>query len=70
MDALDGSPVAPTEPNGHKYETLILDMIHMMKDNLPFEVIREKEFAPVKNKEGIDSVVSARELLKKNGVTL
>lgn len=66
----NGSPVAPTEPNGHKYETLILDMIHMMKDNLPFEVIREKEFAPVKNKEGIDSVVSARELLKKNGVTL
>lgn len=65
-----GNPVAPTEPNGHKYETLILDMIHMMKDNLPFEVIREKEFAPVKNKEGIDSVVSARELLTKNGVKL
>jgi UDP-N-acetylglucosamine/UDP-N-acetylgalactosamine diphosphorylase len=65
-----GNPVAPTEPNGHKYETLILDMIHMMKDNLPFEVVREHEFAPVKNKEGIDSVVSARELLQKNGVKL
>ena len=66
----NGNPVSPAEPNGHKYETLILDMIHMMKDNLPFEVVREHEFAPVKNKEGIDSVVSARELLQKNGVKL
>ncbi|MBR0434695.1 MAG: UDPGP type 1 family protein [Lachnospiraceae bacterium] len=66
----NGNPVSPAEPNGHKYETLILDMIHMMKDNLPFEVVREHEFAPVKNKEGIDSVVSARELLERNGVKL
>ena len=65
-----GNYVKPETPNGHKYETLILDMVHMMPDNLPFEVIREREFAPVKNKEGIDSVVSARELLKKNGVEL
>ena len=65
-----GNYVKPETPNGHKYETLILDMVHIMPDNLPFEVIREREFAPVKNKEGIDSVVSARELLKKNGVEL
>ena len=29
-----------------------------------------EEFAPVKNRTGVDSVESARELLKKNGVTL
>lgn len=66
----NGAEVKPTEPNGHKYETLILDMVHMMDNNLPFEVIRENEFAPIKNKTGIDSVESARELCKKNGIEL
>ncbi len=42
----------------------------MMDTCLPFEVERDKEFAPIKNKTGIDSVESARALLTKNGVTL
>ncbi len=62
--------VSPEEPNGYKFETLILDMVHMMDSNLPYEVVREKEFAPIKNLHGVDSVDSARELLEKNGVTL
>ena len=66
----DGMEVSPETPNGYKYETLILDMIHMMENNLPFEVLREYEFAPIKNKTGIDSVESARALLKQNGVEL
>ena len=37
---------------------------------LPFEVDRTREFAPVKNATGTDSVESARELLKRNGVEL
>ncbi len=65
-----GNPVKPKEPNGFKYENLVLDMIHQMASCLPFEVVREKEFAPIKNKTGIDSVESARELLQRNGVTL
>lgn len=65
-----GNPVEPSEPNGHKFEQLVLDMIHMADSCLPFEVVREKEFAPIKNKTGVDSVESARELLKKNGVKL
>jgi UDP-N-acetylglucosamine/UDP-N-acetylgalactosamine diphosphorylase len=32
--------------------------------------VREKEFAPIKNKEGVDSVDSARALLKNNGIEL
>lgn len=60
----------PQEPNAYKFETLILDMVHMMGSCLPYEVVREKEFAPIKNKEGVDSIVSARELLTRNGVTL
>ena len=42
----------------------------MMDNCLPFEVEREKEFAPVKNALGTDSVESARELLKKNGIAI
>jgi len=66
----DGQKISPEEPNGYKYETLVLDMINLMENCLPFEVIRNKEFAPIKNKTGIDSVESARELLKENNVTL
>ena len=66
----DGNYVKPEEPNGHKYENLVLDMIEMMSGCLGYEVVREKEFAPIKNKTGVDSVESARELLKKNGVEL
>lgn len=62
--------VKPEAPNGYKFETLVLDMIHLAKNCLPFEVVREKEFAPIKNKTGIDSVESARALLQKNGVEL
>ena len=65
-----GNEVKPEEPNGFKFETLILDMIHMMDSNLVYEVVREKEFAPIKNLHGVDSVDSARELLEANGVEL
>lgn len=66
----DGTPVKPEEPNGYKFETLVVDMIRMMEDNLPYEIVREKEFAPIKNLHGVDSLDSARELLKANGITL
>lgn len=65
-----GEPVKPESPNGYKFESLVLDMIHQLDTCLPFEVVRSKEFAPIKNKTGVDSVESARELLKQNGVTL
>lgn len=62
--------IKPESVNGYKFETLILDMIHLMDSCLPYEVVREHEFAPIKNKTGIDSVESARELCKKNGIEL
>ena len=65
-----GELVKPEEPNGYKYEQFILDMIQMLDSCLPFEVLREKEFAPIKNKTGVDSVESARELLRENGIEL
>ena len=66
----EGNPIKPEQPNGYKFETLVLDMVHMMDDCLPYEVVREREFAPIKNLHGVDSLDSARELLKGCGVEL
>ena len=66
----NGRLVKPESPNGYKYENLVLDMIHQLDSCLPYEVVREREFAPIKNKTGVDSVESARALLVKNGVRL
>lgn len=66
----NGNFIKPEQPNGHKFEYLNVDMIEQTNSCLPFEVEREKEFAPIKNKTGVDSVESARELLQKNGVIL
>lgn len=66
----DGVKNKPEKPNGYKFELLVLDLIHLMKDCLSYEVRRENEFAPVKNLTGIDSVESARELLVKNNVEI
>lgn len=65
-----GELVKPETPNGYKFENLVLDMIHQLDSCLPYEVVRNKEFAPIKNKTGIDSVESAKALLKENGVVL
>ena len=45
-------------------------MIHLLDNCLSFEVVRNHEFAPIKNKTGVDSVESAQVLLKENGVEL
>lgn len=66
----DGQTRKPEKENGKKFETLAVDLIKPMGSVLPFEVVREHEFAPIKNKTGVDSVESARELLKLNGVEL
>ena len=66
----NGVLVKPEEPNAYKFEELVLDMIHMQKTCLSYEVVRSYEFAPIKNATGVDSVVSARQLLRQNGVEL
>ena len=66
----NGNSIKPETPNAYKFETLILDMVYLMDNCLSFEVEREKEFAPVKNATGVDSVESARALLQKNNITI
>ena len=66
----DGVTRKPEKENGKKFESLAVDLVKLMGSVLPYEVVREREFAPIKNKTGVDSVESARELLKMNGVEL
>ena len=72
IECLDenGNAIKPEQPNGHKFEMLCVDMVELSSSCLPYEVEREREFAPIKNKTGVDSVESARVLLQKNGIKL
>ncbi|MDE5584331.1 MAG: UDPGP type 1 family protein [Ruminococcus sp.] len=66
----EGKYVIPEKNNGYKFETLVLDMVHLQDSCLPYEVVRSEEFAPVKNADGVDSVETARTLLKFNGIEI
>ena len=66
----EGNLIVPDTPNGYKYETLVLDMVRLQDDCLAYEVDRTKEFAPIKNAVGVDSVKTAQILLQKNGISI
>lgn len=66
----NGNKVKPETPNAHKFEMLCVDLVELSKSCLPFECVREKEFAPIKNPTGVDSVETAQALLEKNGYSL
>ena len=66
----DGEYMNPETENGFKYEMLATDLVERMDSCLAYEIIREHEFAPVKNRTGIDSVKSAREMLLALGYEL
>ena len=66
----DGRYIEPEKANGYKFEELVLDMVHLFDNCLPFEVIRENEFAPIKNASGDDSISTAQKLLINQGYIL
>lgn len=51
----DGEMFIAKEPNGYKYETFIFDAFENFDNITLYRGIREEDFAPVKNAEGIDS---------------
>ena len=59
----DGVEITPEFPNAVKLETFIFDAIPMAEKTMILEARREEEFAPVKNKTGVDSADSCREML-------
>ena len=58
----NGNLIIPEEPNCYKFESFIFDSFNKMEDMAILRVNREEEFAPVKNKTGVDSAETAKEL--------
>jgi UDP-N-acetylglucosamine/UDP-N-acetylgalactosamine diphosphorylase len=63
-----GETVIPANENGYKLETLTVDMIELVGSCLPYEINRKDEFAPIKNRTGVDSLESAQRILSEKGV--
>ena len=61
----NGKEVIPTEPNSFKFESFIFDAFGLFDDIAILRGKREDDFAPVKNKEGVDSPKTAKELYEK-----
>lgn len=59
---VDGNEITPLSPNAYKFETFIFDAFNKFDDMIIFRTLRQEEFAPIKNKEGIDSPETARKL--------
>ena len=58
----EGVEISPTDPNGIKVETFIFDALPKAKNSLVYEIAREEEFAPIKNKNGADSLETSKKL--------
>ena len=61
----NGKEVIPQEPNSYKFEAFIFDSFELFDDIAILRGKREDDFAPVKNKEGVDSPKTAKELYEK-----
>ena len=60
----NGNIITSEEPNCYKFETFIFDAFQKIDDMEVLRGKREEEFAPVKNKEGVDSPETALKLYK------
>jgi UDP-N-acetylglucosamine/UDP-N-acetylgalactosamine diphosphorylase len=59
----NGALIKPREPNGYKLEMFAMDTLPDAERVLILACDRDAEFAPVKNADGVDSVVSARAMM-------
>ncbi len=57
-----GNLIKLTEPNAYKYEAFIFDGFNYFNNMTILRGIREEDFAPIKNKEGVDSPETAIKL--------
>ncbi|MCK5845109.1 MAG: UTP--glucose-1-phosphate uridylyltransferase, partial [Victivallales bacterium] len=63
VDLATGDSIVPDVPNAVKLETFIFDAIPMAGKTMILGAKRKDEFAPVKNKSGVDSAESCRRML-------
>ncbi|MBN3554048.1 UTP--glucose-1-phosphate uridylyltransferase [Fictibacillus nanhaiensis] len=59
----NGKTIKSNAPNGYKLEKFYFDIFKYAESMSVLQVLREKEFAPVKNRSGEDSLESARKML-------
>lgn len=60
-----GIEIIPDMPNSYKFEAFIFDSFELFDDIAILRGKREDDFAPVKNKDGVDSPKTAKELYEK-----
>jgi UDP-N-acetylglucosamine/UDP-N-acetylgalactosamine diphosphorylase len=73
-----GNAVKPEKANGVKFEMFVFDALPFAKNPVVIETLRENDFSPVKNAEGVDSPQTCRDdqlrqfarWLKANGAKL
>ena len=61
----NGKEIIPQKENSYKFESFIFDAFELFDDIAILRGKREDDFAPVKNKEGVDSPKTAKELYEK-----
>ncbi len=59
--AADGTAVKPEKPNGVKFEMFVFDALPFARNPVVIETLRENDFSPVKNAEGLDSPRTCRD---------
>jgi len=60
---LQGTRIEPKQPNGVKLESFIFDALPLAKKSIILDLIRNEQFAPVKNATGEDSVETTRRMM-------
>lgn len=61
----NGKEIIPEKENSYKFESFIFDAFEFFDDIAILRGKREDDFAPVKNKDGVDSPKTAKELYEK-----
>ncbi|MES2696706.1 MAG: UDPGP type 1 family protein, partial [Verrucomicrobiota bacterium] len=56
-----GNPVKPEKANGVKFEMFVFDALPFAKNSVTIETLRQNDFSPVKNAEGLDSPQTCRD---------
>ena len=57
-----GERITPMSPNAYKIESFVFDALPFAENPVVMSVDRAEEFAPVKNPEGVDSIISAKNM--------